>query len=147
MEKLTENEVIELLIKWLEDNNWEIKSYCLDNKRGNDIEAIRDGKTLIVEAKGAKANDNSKIKKRDFFSSGQIKTHFGKAIVKLLEEKVKYPDSLFAIASPYDKSIIKATAKIVPLLKGIDIIHIWVHKNGNIEIENENTQHITLAKK
>lgn len=124
MGKLTENQVIELLMKWLENNNWKIKNYCLDNKRGNDIEAIRDGKKLIIEAKGAKANDNSKIKKRDFFSSGQIKTHFGKAIVKLLEEKVKYPDSLIAIASPYDQSLIKAIGQIIPLLKGIKIIHI-----------------------
>lgn len=130
--KLTEDQTVELLIEWLKDKGYNITSYCLGQKRGYDIVAEKDGQKLIVEVKGAKASDDAPTKKRKYFNSGQIKTHFGKAIVKTMETKVSFPNDLVAIAHPFDDDIIKAIGYVVPQLERLNIIHYWVKPNGEI---------------
>ncbi|EAR16640.1 hypothetical protein [Robiginitalea biformata] len=133
--KLTEDRVIELLMPYLKSRDWKIESYCLGQKRGIDIVALKNGKKLVVETKGAKANDNSPTKKRKYFDSGQIKDHFGKAIVKSLETKNNFPESVVAIAQPLDEDIKRAIGGIIPNLNDIGIVHFWVKSNGEIIVE------------
>lgn len=128
--KLTEDEVVEILMQHLVSQSWTIESFCLGQQQGYDIVANRKGKHLYVEVKGAKANDNSPTKKRKFFDSGQIKDHFGKALVKSLETKIKYPNALVAIAHPEDKDIRKTIGSTVTFLKKIGIMHFWVGKQS-----------------
>ena len=130
--KLTEDETINFLMNYLEQNGWTITSFCLGQKKGNDIVASKSNKTLIIEAKGAKAGENSPTKRREHFDSGQIKTHFGKAIVKILEEKSLYPEAEFGIAHPDDISIKKAIGHLIPFLKEIKIKHYWVTDEKNV---------------
>lgn len=133
--KLTENQTIHVLINHLTIDGWQIISHCLGQTRGIDIVAERADKRILIEVKGAKADDNSPTKKRTFFDSGQIKTHFGKAIVKMLEEKSKDPTALLAIAHPNDPQIKKIIGTITPLLKKNDILHFWVSDNGEVTID------------
>jgi len=131
--KMTENEVIEKLIIYLEKEGWYIgDNYCLGSKHGVDIKAVKDGKTFFVEAKGAAADKDSASKKRDFFDSGQINSHFGKAIVQVLKYKAEYPAHLLAIAHPDDSDIKKHIGKLIPFLKQLDIIHFWVSPDGKV---------------
>lgn len=131
--KMTENEVIEKLIAYLEQEGWFVgENYCLGSKHGIDIKAEKSGTTLIIEAKGAAASQESANRTREYFDAGQIKTHFGKAIVQVLQYKAEYPDCQFAIAHPKDDLIIKHIGKLVPFLKHLDIIHFWVSPNGKI---------------
>lgn len=124
--KLTEDEIIKLLMKHLVSQSWSIESYCLGQQRGYDIVATRSEQRLYVEAKGAKANDKSPTKKRSFFDSGQIKDHFGKALVKSLETKVKFPNAIVAIAHPDDKDIRRTIESTIVLLRNLGILHFWV---------------------
>ena len=133
-EKLTEDETVELLIKHLKRDSYNIISFCTGHQRGTDIVAEKYNKKLLVEVKGARANHNSKIKKRPYFDSGQIKDHFGKAIVKVLELKSDNENCDVAIAHPDDESIKKYLNKSIKHLKKLDIIHFWVSKNGKVEI-------------
>ncbi|PRP65845.1 protein NO VEIN domain-containing protein [Nonlabens agnitus] len=135
MGKLTENRAIELLMTHLENQGYSIESYCLGQSRGYDIVAIRNNEKLLIEVKGAKAHKDSPTKRRDFFNSGQIKTHLGKAIIKCLETKVSYPDAIIAIAHPEDEQIRKAIGGIIPELNKIGIIHYWVSAEGSVELE------------
>jgi len=128
-EKLTENEVVILMRKHLETKGWKIVSSCLGQERGNDIVASMNGKTLVIEAKGAKASDESSSKRREQFSSGQIKNHFGKALVKILEQMSLHPDFEFGIARPNDRYLRKHTENLVPYLKKLDIKHFWVSED------------------
>lgn len=86
----------------------------------------------MIEVKGAKASDTAPTKKHDFFDSGQIKTHFGKAIVKALEDKYKNPEDEIAIAHPDDPDIRKAIGSLIPYLDSIGIRHFWVKENGEV---------------
>jgi len=126
--KLTEDETIILLMQYLEKNKWKIESHCLGQNRGCDIVAVKENEKLYIEVKGARAGDNSPTKRGEFFDSGQIKTHFGKAILKILDDKYKYPKSTFAIAHPNDSGIKKAIGNLTPYLKGLGIKHFGFPK-------------------
>ena len=76
---------------------------------------------------------NLQTKKREHFDSGQIKTHFGKALVKMLHEKSLNPKAKLAIAHPDDDDIKKAIGHIIPFLKSLGITHFWVSQNQVIE--------------
>ena len=130
MRKLTEDETINLLVQHLKTKGWNIDSYCLGQKHGCDIVASKSNKTLIVEAKGARAGDNSPTKKREHFDSGQIKTHFGKALVKVLGEKYLTPKSDIAIAHPEDKDIRKSIGHLIHFINSLGIKHYWVSADG-----------------
>jgi len=131
-DKLTEDEVVKLLSEQLQKAGWTIIKQCFGQTRGNDIEAIKDKEKLIIEAKGAKSNEYSPTKKRDYFKSGQIKSHFGRAIVKIMSEIEKNPEFIYGIAHPDDPLIRKTIGKIIPQLEGLNIKHYWVKKDDKI---------------
>lgn len=135
IQKMTENETISLLMKHLTGNGWQIVSYCLGQTKGCDIIASKNGTLMYIEVKGARAADTSPTKKRQCFDSGQIKTHFGKAIVKILDLKRQHPDAQFAIAHPDDSLIRKTIGPIVPYLSLSGITHFWVSANGDVTEE------------
>jgi len=132
MSKLTEDETVTILAEYLKQSGWVIESFCLGQIHGNDIVASKSNTTLVVEAKGAKASNNSPTKKREYFDSGQIKTHFGKALVKILDEKYLNPKSKYAIAHPDDKDIRRTIGHLTPFLKSLDIKHFWVSADGTV---------------
>jgi len=132
--KLTENETVLLLKDYLEKSGWEIgDKYCLGCKHGIDIEASKGNKILLIEIKGARAGDDAPTKRREHFDSGQIKTHFGKALVKMLEEKAKNPKVGLAIAHPDDTDVRRAIGGVTPFLKNLGIKHFWVSRDQVVE--------------
>ncbi len=133
--KLTENQTIKILMTYLVKNGWKIDSYCLGQTKGCDIVASKNENIMLMEVKGAKADENSPTKKRNYFDSGQIKTHFGKAIVKMLEERFKNPGVILAIVHPDDENIRKAIGHLTPQLKDLNMRHYWVSENGEIVID------------
>ena len=132
--KLTEDQTIIILIEYLKSQGWNIDGHCLGQQRGYDIEASKGNEKLFIEAKGAKGNDNSPTKKRKYFDSGQIKDHFGKAIVKSLETINSYPNAKIGIAHPDDEDIRRVIGGITKNITKLGIRHYWVNEN-NITIE------------
>ena len=132
MKKLTENEVIDYLCTWLEYKGWENIEANRDHSRGIDVRANKNGKTLIVEAKGAKGNPRSHVTTRKKFGCGQIKTHFGKAIVKLLEQKHENPEAITAIAQPDDPDIRGCLQHVIPEIMKFNIKLFWIKESGEV---------------
>ncbi|RZJ81216.1 MAG: hypothetical protein EOO47_04970 [Flavobacterium sp.] len=132
---LTEDETIILLIQYLKSKAWVINSYCLGQQRGCDINAVKDQQQLLIEVKGARAGDNAKNRKREFFDANQIKTHFGKALVKVMEDKIIYPDAKFGIAHPDEIQIRLILQPLIKFLKPLSIMHFWVAKDGTVIID------------
>jgi hypothetical protein len=130
--KLTEDEIVNFLMDYLRQDQWKIDSHCLGHAHGCDIVASRHNTEFVIEVKGARASEDSPVRKREYFDSGQIKTHFGKAIVKILEEKYKRPKSKFAIAHPEDEDIRRVIGHLIPFLKNLGIGHFWVSENGSV---------------
>ena len=48
-EKLTEDEVVGLLMSWLKSSGWSIIDFCLGHTRGIDIIATKNKKTLYMK--------------------------------------------------------------------------------------------------
>jgi hypothetical protein len=135
MVKLTENEVIDNLCEWLAHQGWEIQKKSKNHERGIDIKASKDNELLIIEAKGSKGNSLSHVTKRKKFDSGQIKDHFGKALVKVLEERNRNPNATIAIAQPNDIDIRRNLKDVIPEAKKIGIKLFWVDASDKIEEE------------
>jgi hypothetical protein len=135
MPELLEDQVIEYLCLWLSNNGWKIISQCRGHEHGIDIFAEKDKYRLIVEAKGSRGNPNSYNTTKDKFSSGQLKDHLGKAIVKVLDERNKFPNSLIAISHPDDQYIRKHLRVVISELIKFNIIHFWVNSPSNIVVE------------
>lgn len=131
--KMTEDQTVLGLINYLKNTGYTIESFCLGQQRGYDIVAIKNGRKLYVEVKGAKASDDSPTKKREKFNSGQIKTHFGKALVKAMETKNSFPNADIAIAHPYDEDILNSIGDLIPQLNKLGIIHFWVTPEGEVK--------------
>ena len=126
--KLTEDEVILLLIDWLKSKDWIITDYCLGHTRGIDITAKKNSDVLYIEAKGARASSSSPIRKRKKFDSGQIRDHLGKAIVKSVETQIKHPSSIVAIAHPMDVDLFNICDPVFNELEKLKIYKFWVSK-------------------
>jgi hypothetical protein len=132
LKKMTENQTITNLIYSLENDGWFIESRCLNQERGTDVVARKKNKYLYIEAKGARANDNSKNKKRKYFNKGQIKTHFGVALIKIMELMQQDKKANYAIAQPNDEEIHNAIGHLLPYLKKLGIKHFWVNEDKTI---------------
>ena len=76
-----------------------------------------------------KSNDYSPTKKRESFDGGQIKSHFGRALVKTMSDINKNPQHIYAIAHPDDELIRKTIGHIIPQLEKLNIKHYWVKKD------------------
>lgn len=87
---LTEDFAVLAYVDYLKSQGWTVDSYCLGKQRGTDIVASKDEKRLLVEAKGARGNQTDKNVVRSIFDSWQIRDHLGKAIVKVLELRLKH---------------------------------------------------------
>ena len=127
--KMTEDEVVSHLQRHFEDKGWNVKC-CKESERGIDIDASKGDKRVIMEAKGAMAGEM--YKKRKHFDGGQITTHFGKAIVKILKAKIEDKNAEFAIAHPDDALIKKHIGNLIPFLKDLEIPHYWVSQTGEV---------------
>lgn len=139
---MTEDETVLALIQYLENDGWNIESYCTGHKRGEDIIATKNASRITVEVKGAKANLNSPIKKRDKFDSGQIKTHFGKAILKSYDSVISENETIVAIAHPNNDYVKSVIEKYIPIVNKSGIRHYWVNDDGTVEVDFEaNNKH------
>ena len=133
-DKWTEDKTVLTLNKHLNNVGWSIIDFCIGHKTGTDIIAEKKGTKMHIEVKGAKGSKNSHVTTRKHFSKGQIRTHFGVAIVKALSLKLENPNDRIVIAHPNDNTIRGEISKMTPLLKGLNIEHFWVNED-NFEID------------
>jgi len=129
---MLEDEVVEKLSQWLSKKGWRVDNLCKGHTHGNDISAVKGTDRLIVEAKGGRGNPKSPVTTRKKFNCSQIKTHFGKAIVKLFEERNKDPRVIVAIAQPDDKYIIDCLSDAIPGVINAGIRLYWVPDKGYV---------------
>ncbi|MGE3611656.1 MAG: hypothetical protein AB7I27_18850 [Bacteriovoracaceae bacterium] len=130
---MLENEVIENLCADLQKNGWLIQSKALDRQKGYDICAAKDGKRLLVEAKGARGNPKNHSVVREVFDSCQIKDHLGKAIVKAFELKISNPTAVVAIAHPANEKIKKIVEPIGKQLLSTGLMFVFVRSDSSTE--------------
>ena len=79
---LTENDVVDAVVKHLQKNGWHIESTSSTSERGHDILATKGETTLAVEAKGGKSSKLGTSRYGKPFDSGQKRAHVAVALYK-----------------------------------------------------------------
>ncbi len=101
-----EGNVVEAIVRFLVQAGWtiEAKADTHSRERGVDIQASRDGRTLLVEAKGYPAKTY-----RDPRRAGEVKPTnltnqaqqwYSHALLKVMRLQTKYPHALVALGFP-----------------------------------------------
>lgn len=134
-----EDDVTKCVGDWLSNRGWKILEMNLGHKHGPDILARKGGNRIIVESKGSKGNPKSPVTTRKRFDSGQIKDHFGKAIVKVLEERYKDPNAIVAIAHPDDEYIRKVLNDAAEEVRKMGIILFWVKSSDEMRVQSDSS--------
>jgi len=121
------------MVKWLEKNKWRINSYTQGREHGYDIDAEKGSRHLLIEAKGAKPC--TKPFKHEVFTTNQIWSHFGVAVIKVLYYRHENPKCEVGIAQPDNKTITDYLYEVVPEVKKMGIKLFWVDSSGHVRKE------------
>lgn len=134
---LTENDVIAAVCDKLEQMDFEIRQRLHTSEPGIDIIAIKDGFTLMIEAKGETSALETSSRFGKLFCQNQIKNHIGKALLAASRLISDYQDSTgygFAIALPDNEGHRKVVGEIEYALKKLGIYVFWVKDSVTVEI-------------
>ncbi|ELC8401459.1 hypothetical protein QYB42_001552 [Clostridium perfringens] len=121
---LTENDVVDCVVSYLKSKEFIIDSMCNTMQKGIDIVANKNGKKILVEAKGATTSKDTN-RKGKAFSRNQINSHISRAVFKALQMKEEQENAIIAIALPYTKNHLKIIKTVKKQLNLLDIIVIW----------------------
>ncbi|MFL8712588.1 hypothetical protein Q3304_17590 [Clostridioides sp. GD02377] len=121
---ITENEVVDCVVSYLEKIGFSIESRCNTMEKGIDIVAQKNNRKLLIEAKGATTSKDTSRKGHPF-SSNQINNHVSRAVFKALQMKEYEEDAVVAIALPYTKTHVRVTKTVEKTLKSLEILTIW----------------------
>ena len=123
---------------FLVQNGYEITKFCEDKReKGHDIEAIKDGRKIIMEVKGYPSDKyvigRYKGEKKPTHPNSQAKHWFGEALLSLLKAKSKNPECKIIIGLPIFKVYEGLLEDINFVMGKMEIGHILVDEDGNIE--------------
>lgn len=129
---LTENDVVDCVVLYLKSKEFTIDSMCNTMQKGIDIVANKNGKKILVEAKGATTSKDTN-RKGKVFSRNQINNHISRAVFKALQ--MKEENAIIAIALPYTKNHLKIIKTVEKQLNLLDIVVIWCDGLMNVLVE------------
>ena len=96
---LTEDAVVAAVCRMLEDQGYVIVARALATEHGHDVVAVKDGKKLFVEAKGAGSSKEGSARYGSEFNRNQVFDHVAKAVLKAMRV-VTAGDGRAAVALP-----------------------------------------------
>ena len=135
--QLTENDVIKAVVLYLKEEGWKICKVCGPTEKGIDIEAIRNGKRLAVEAKGGTSSKNFTKRFGKGFSNKQKGSHIAVALLATLKEISKNRHYV-AMAFPDDEGHLCILEKIRPALKILRVKIYMVDLKKKVRVLNAN---------
>jgi hypothetical protein len=101
-----EGNVVEAIARDLERDAWRIvsKANTRSKERGVDLHAERNGRSLLIEAKGYPSttyrNPNRAGQSKPTNPSNQAQQWYSHALLKVMRLQTKYPDALVALGFP-----------------------------------------------
>ena len=129
---LFEDDVIDSVIKYLENKNYTIRHHSSATEHGYDLVAESDaGVTLIIEAKGQTSSMKGTNRYGKEFSPSQKNDHVPKAVFKAMQTQVKEGTEI-GIALPSDQGHTKLVNSVYSSLKKLGVRVFFVEGNGNV---------------
>ena len=131
---LTENQVVDAVEAHLVRTGWTAVSKASILQHGPGILAGRDGRRLVVEAKGATSSKEWTARFFRPFAGKQVRTHISVALYTCLcwRDDPKNTGDVVAIALP-DTSTHRTKAEhMAPPLAALNIRVFWVSEDGTV---------------
>jgi hypothetical protein len=125
---VTENEVIEAVAAYLEQQHYRIEQKLRTGERGIDLiaRAPKVKRRLLVEAKGGTSSMEHTNRFGEGFNTGQINSHLAVALYQTVKMQTKYPGDAVAIALPDTPKQRACVEGIRPALDKLDIAVFFV---------------------
>ena len=125
---LTEDEVVDLAVSFLEEHGYKIDGTCKNTARGDDIAAtFVDGSRLFVECKGAISRQGNEL---DAWLNSAMAV-FG----AIKESEQLRPEHRHAIAVPDIESYRKTLGPLNAFFAREKITLLWVQASGSVSVE------------
>jgi hypothetical protein len=118
---IKENRVVDLMVTWLEDRGYQIKSTAHDTQQGHDIAATRNGKALYVECKGSQGG-------KDFSKHAKFNSA-ASAFFNQMRLRETESQSEVGIALPDDDWYRELMQKLTAFCKRNSVRVFWVSEN------------------
>lgn len=131
---LTENDVVEAVITHLKDEGWFVIQRATTSQHGPDILTERDGRHLMVEAKGATSSKEWTARFTKPFAGKQVRTHIAVALYTCLRwrDDLDHAGHAVAIALPDTSTHRTKVGHILGSLDGLGIRVFWVAEDGTV---------------
>ncbi len=132
---LTENDVVNFVSVFLQENGFTINQALTTSQQGIDIEATHPEKGhCFVEAKGATSSKKGTPRFGKVFNSSQIRTHIGVAILKSFQTLQFNTSSEVVIALPNNNGHRQIIDSMLMPIRNSGIRVYFVNEDGSIEI-------------
>lgn len=128
---LTEDDVVEAVCRALAAAGWTIVARASTVERGPDVLADRDGRRLVVEAKGETSNRPASNRFGSPFNAGQVHDHVGRAVLEALA--AVSAGHVGAIALPDERNHRRQVGRIAAGLAAAGVHVLWVLADGTVE--------------
>ena len=134
---LNENDVIAIVVTYLEESNWEIIRTSNTRQTGPDIEATSrvSIRHLYVEAKGATSSKKASNRYGKPFNRSQVMDHVAKSFYVAARDSAEH---LSAIAVPRNSEHKDLMEAIQPALNKLKIAVFWVAEGSVVDTWNWN---------
>lgn len=131
---LHEDDVVDAVVSFIIARGWMIQSTAHADELGDDIDALKDGQRLLVEAKGAGSSKAITNRYGQLFTGNQVGSHIGVAVVRALRwasSGIAHP----ALAFPDNRHHRDRVEAIAPALERLGIGIFWVSEDHEVILQ------------
>ncbi len=132
---LTENDVVEHVARFLGGRGYAIEQALGTSEKGVDIVAVseRDGRRLLIEAKGATSSKEHTARFGKPFTPAQARSHVARAFFEAARVVSKgREDERAALALPRDRYHEGLIAQVARALELLEVSVFWVSSDGTV---------------
>jgi Holliday junction resolvase-like predicted endonuclease len=131
---LTEDRVIDAVCRKLSEDGYTIIQRASAVQHGYDIVARKDGRDLIIEAKGAGSSKSGTARYGMEFNSGQVFDHVAKAVLKAMRI-VSSHTARAGVALPDNQSHRREIEQVAAALRDAGVAVFWVNDRDEVRID------------
>lgn len=131
---LFEDDVVEAVARFFENRGWAVESRVTAREHGDDLVLVKPGRRLLVEAKGETSSNPRSSRFGLEFTSSQVGTHVGVAILRALRW-VSAGDVDAAIAVPDNERHRVRVGEVNAAIQRAGIGVLWVGQDRQVRPE------------
>lgn len=127
---LVEGFVVQSVAEHLRAEGWEVTTVAHTAARGDDLSAVRGGRRLRVEAKGAGSSREGTRRYGSSFTASQVTTSVGLATWKAVHVAAQGDEA--GVAFPDNAEFHRQVDPVIDVLDRVPVTVFWVSEDGSV---------------